>query len=259
MKRLRARKREQGVTLVELMIVVAILGVVVAAAYNMFEFQQKSYTVQDQVAVMQQNVRVGLEYMVKEIRMAGYVPEDIPPNNTPPTGDVTGQAFANGVSEPIEEATASTITLQADVDDDEQTETVRYALNGTNLERNAWKWGGGAWGNATGAQTVADNIEAINFTYFLLADDDGLNNDTDDDGDGQTDEAGELLTWNFGVHGNLDTNDERGLIRQITLTMTARVQNPDPDYRHPQQDDPYRRRTLTSKICLRNMKNQDEE
>jgi type IV pilus assembly protein PilW len=81
------RMKERGVTLVELMIVVCMLGMVVAAMYNMFTFQQKSYSVQDNVVVMQQNARVGLEYMVKEIRMAGYIPEGIPPNNNEPTDD----------------------------------------------------------------------------------------------------------------------------------------------------------------------------
>ncbi len=258
MKRLTSRKREQGVTLVELMIVVAILGMVMAATYNMFDFQQKSYTIQDNVAVMQQNVRVGLEYMIKEIRMAGYVPEGIPPNNSAPGTDVAGTT-----SEAIEEATIDEITFQADIDNDTMTETVRYALNGTDLTltREVWEWSGGGWSDEDGLadpQIVAENIESITFTYFLLGDEFGINNGVvgigfDDDGNDGVDEPGELVTWDLAADA-LDTTTERGYIRQINLTMTAIAQNPDPNYTHPQEGDHYRRRTLTSNICLRNMK-----
>jgi prepilin-type N-terminal cleavage/methylation domain-containing protein len=264
MKRLTSRKREQGVTLVELMIVVAILGMVMAATYNMFAFQQKSYTIQDNVAVMQQNVRVGLEYMIKEIRMAGYAPEGIPPLNSAPTDDaVTSPSFTtDGTDEPIEEATLNTITFQADIDNDTMTETVRYALDGTDLTREVWEWSAGAWSDEDGLadpQIVAEDIESISFTYFLLGDEYGMNNGVvgigfDDDGNDGVDEPGELVTWDFGVNGALDTRTERGYIRQINLTMTARAQSPDAGYTHPQVGDHYRRRILTSDICLRNMK-----
>ena len=204
---LTGRKVEQGVTLVELIIVVALLGLVVAAMYNMFTFQQKSYTVQDNVAVMQQNVRVGLEYMVKEIRMAGYIPEDIPPNNTAPADDnVPGATFTtDGNSESIEEATSSAITFQADVDGDGRTETVSYTLDAGNdtLTREAWEWNG-SWNRdpltSTGPEIVAEDVESIVFTYALLADDQGIDNGVvgvgfDDDHDGVTDESGELIIW----------------------------------------------------------------
>jgi type IV pilus assembly protein PilW len=266
MKRLTSRKREQGVTLVELMIVVAILGMVMAATYNMFAFQQKSYTIQDNVAVMQQNVRVGLEYMIKEIRMAGYVPEGIPPNNSAPTDDSVpspGPLVLDGTDEAIEEATIDEITFQADIDNDAMTEMVRYALDGTDLTltREVWEWSGG-WTDEDGLadpQIVAEDIESISFTYFLLGDEYGINNGAvgvgfDDDGNDGVDEPGELVAWDFGVNGALDTTTERGYIRQINLTMTARAQSPDAGYTHPQVGDHYRRRTLTSNICLRNMK-----
>jgi len=268
MKRLTSRKREQGVTLVELMIVVAILGMVMAATYNMFDFQQKSYTIQDNVAVMQQNVRVGLEYMIKEIRMAGYVPEGIPPNNSAPTNDsVTSPTFpTDGTDETIEEATIDEITFQADIDNDTKTEMVRYYRDDVDgiscLMREVWEWSGGAWSDEDGLadpQIVAEDIESITFTYFLLGDEYGINNGAvgvgfDDDGNDGIDEPGELVAWDFGVHGALDTTTERGYIRQINLTMTARAQSPDAAYTHPQESDHYRRRTLTSDICLRNMK-----
>jgi type IV pilus assembly protein PilW len=266
MKRLTSRKGEQGVTLVELMIVVAILGMVMAATYNMFNFQQKSYTIQDNVAVMQQNVRVGLDYMVKEVRMAGYIPEDIPPYNAGPTNDsVTSPSFTtDGNNEDIEEATYNALTFQADIDDDNRTETVRYALNGTNLTREVWEWSGGAWTDEDGLaapQIVAENIVIIAFTYTGV-----MPNGDDDNGDGQTDEDGELGVWDIN-NGNIDddndgdSSDENGAlntqtlregIRQITISMTAIAGNPDADYTHPQFGDHFRRRTLTSNAYLRN-------
>jgi prepilin-type N-terminal cleavage/methylation domain-containing protein len=65
-------KKEEGMTLVELLVAMAISGIVVAAVYTAFITQQKSYTVQDQIAEAQQNSRVGLDLIAREVRMAGY-------------------------------------------------------------------------------------------------------------------------------------------------------------------------------------------
>lgn len=271
MKALKNKKKEQGVTLVELMVVLGVFGLIMTAMYNMFNFQQKSYSVQDNVAVMQQNVRVGLDYMVKEIRMAGYIPDGIPPNKSSPTHDgLPSSPFTtNGDSESIEEATASTITFQADIDGDNITEAVRYTLNvGNNtLTREVWQWndGGTNWDASTGPEIVAEDIENIMFTYALLAGAEGLANGIDDDGDGSVDEQGELIFWdiNNGIDddgdgsvdedGALNTNTLRGYIRQVGATITARSASIDDDYIHPVQGDHYRRRILTSNIDLRNM------
>jgi prepilin-type N-terminal cleavage/methylation domain-containing protein len=65
-------RKEKGFTLVELLVAMAISGIVVAAVYTAFVTQQKSYTVQNQVAETQQNARVGLDLIAREVRMAGY-------------------------------------------------------------------------------------------------------------------------------------------------------------------------------------------
>ena len=259
MKALKEKKKERGVTLVELMISLSMFAVIISAMYNMFNFQQKNYSVQDNVAVMQQNVRVGLGYMVKEIRMAGYIPDGIPPNKLSPSNDsLPSSPFTtNGVSESVEEATASAITLQADIDGDNITEAVRYTLDAGNntLTREVWKWNAGAtsWDASTGPEIVAEDIENVVFTYALLASAQGLANGVDDDGDGSVDEQGELMTWDFSTNGALNTNTLRGYIRQVGATITARSASTDVNYTHPVQGDHYRRRILTSDIGLRNM------
>ncbi len=264
MKRTVVRKREKGFTITELMIVICLLGIVLAGMYNMFNSQQKSYSVQDDVSVMQQNVRVGLEYLVKDIRMAGYIPEGIPfdptdppvptPQTPKPSVDVPGQSFSDGIAEAVEEATANAVTIQADIDNDAITETVRFALNGTDLTMEVWEWNAttGGWGASTGAQIIAENIENLAFSYTLLADDYGYDNNVDDDGNDGVDEQGELMQWDFNVDGAL-TNANRRYIRQISIVMNAISGDLDNDYIHPVQGDHYRRRTLRSNINLRNL------
>jgi prepilin-type N-terminal cleavage/methylation domain-containing protein len=65
-------RKNGGFTLIELLIVLVLSSILMAGLYRTFIGQQKTYTVQDQVADMQQNVRVAIDKMTREIRMAGY-------------------------------------------------------------------------------------------------------------------------------------------------------------------------------------------
>lgn len=63
---------KRGVTLIELLIALIITAILVAGVYRTFVSQQRTYTVQDQVVEMQQNVRAALNKMFREIRMVNY-------------------------------------------------------------------------------------------------------------------------------------------------------------------------------------------
>jgi Tfp pilus assembly protein PilW len=60
-----------------------ILGIAMTAVFATFISQQKSFTVQNRVAEMQQNLRQAVEYMSRGIRLAGYgIPDNVViPNN----------------------------------------------------------------------------------------------------------------------------------------------------------------------------------
>jgi prepilin-type N-terminal cleavage/methylation domain-containing protein len=62
----------KGLTLIELLVAMAISAILIAAIYRTFIRQQKTYTVQEQVVDVQQNVRVAINRMMREIRMAGF-------------------------------------------------------------------------------------------------------------------------------------------------------------------------------------------
>lgn len=62
----------RGFTLVELLLAMAISGVVAVAAYSVFISSTWSSRTQEEVAEVQQNVRVAMDRLTKDIRTAGY-------------------------------------------------------------------------------------------------------------------------------------------------------------------------------------------
>lgn len=70
-------KTTSGFTLVELIVVVAILGIFGGAIYTLFQTSNRTYVVQDHVVAMQQDARYGLDYLVDNMRMAGYDPRGV--------------------------------------------------------------------------------------------------------------------------------------------------------------------------------------
>lgn len=67
---------KRGLTLIELLIVLVISSILIAGIYRTFIHQQHTYTVQEQVVDMQQNVRMAINQMVREIRMGGFGRQD---------------------------------------------------------------------------------------------------------------------------------------------------------------------------------------
>jgi prepilin-type N-terminal cleavage/methylation domain-containing protein len=76
-----------GFTLVELLIVVAITGIVLAAVYTTFIVQQRSFVAQDQVAETQVSSKIAFDILVDKIRTAGF---GYPTTETPDINGVTG-------------------------------------------------------------------------------------------------------------------------------------------------------------------------
>ncbi|MGA1843831.1 MAG: PilW family protein [bacterium] len=177
-----ANRLAGGFTLVELLLALFISAVMAAAIFNFFIAQNKSYSVQDQVAEMQQNMRAAINLMVKEIRMAGY--------------DPTGEAGAGIVA-----AESRSITFTLDLDGDkgltDYNEYITYGLY-TPADR-IQKLGRKATQNENFAP-VAEHVESLGFAYAF-----------DSNGDGILDRDGPHVIWAIDKDGtwyDLDTDDD---------------------------------------------------
>jgi len=66
---------QKGFSLIELMVAIAILSFVMAAIAGVFSRTSRLYTTQNAAASLQQEVRAAVEFMAREMRMAGYNPQ----------------------------------------------------------------------------------------------------------------------------------------------------------------------------------------
>ncbi|KKO19981.1 MAG: prepilin-type N-terminal cleavage/methylation domain-containing protein [Candidatus Brocadia sp.] len=143
------KNNAQGFTLIELVVGLAICLILMGVAVGIFNTQRKSYIMQEQVIEMQQNVRIAIDMMVREIRMAGY--------------DPSNSGFVG-----IGNHTATLLQILADHDGNGTTdagnEDITYCYYNANdatypreIKRQT---GGGTF------QPLAENIEECNFLYY---------------------------------------------------------------------------------------------
>ena len=226
---------DHGFTLTELLVALALTGIVACAIYQSMAAQQKIYITQDQVSEMAQNLRGAADVMMRDIRTSGCDP-----------GRTAGAGF--------DLASSSSLQFKADLNGDgdfvnsspppahDSNEQIRYALtddtdnNGIadafpcSLGREVWNGG---------LQQAAENIEVLNFVYL--------------------DENGAVLATPV-------SSSDRSRIRSIEITLVARTEKRDKDYTnktvfrnqrgtliYTAPGDGYRRLSLSFTIYCRNM------
>ncbi|MFH7320902.1 prepilin-type N-terminal cleavage/methylation domain-containing protein [Desulfurivibrio sp. D14AmB] len=227
-----SRPEQQGFTLVEVMIALLIGGVVMAAVMTTFRVQHNTYLAQDQVVEMQQNLRVAMDMLSREIRSAGF----------DPTGE-SGAGIVDADENQLRftrdlDASGGTYISPTDTFENDPSERISYQLNVNPPSL------GRTTGNGVVPQPVADNIVALEFLYLLA--------------DGTT-----VLNPDPADFGN---------IRGVTISMLARAANEDRSHTdnlryfpasNPTMDedeffwgpfdDGFRRRLLIQTVMFRNL------
>jgi type IV pilus assembly protein PilW len=238
---------EKGFTLIEVLVALAVSSVVMTAIYAMYRSQNKSYIAQEQVSMMQQNMRAALFFMEHDIKLAGCNPEQISGANAP--GFATAGAISlqftldntggesdgkDNDNDGLIDGSDTDEDRYADASTNDVGEDVTYSLVGGNLMRNDV--------NSGVNDMIAENIEAMDFVY---------------------------LDSNFNVlnpAGADVASEDLSDIRIIEVTIVGRSARLDPDFRNNMvyynaqgrslfvsPNDGYRRKAFTISINCRNM------
>jgi len=256
-------KRKKGLTLIELLIALVLSSILIAALYRGFISQQKNYTVQDQVADMQQNLRIAISQMTTEIRMAGY------------GGDILSMfANINGFTDLITPASNSITIILADEVGVLKENAAKGAsqLKVTNArifnnDKKKYLCLNGL--NNYLVQSVTSDtivlttplaeghpinqplylVKAITYSLGLSGGKTALRRNENTGGGGQPlAENIESLQFTYSdINGNVTANPPD--IRMVKVTVTAKTNMVDPQLKG---GDGYRRRTLSSNIKVRN-------
>jgi prepilin-type N-terminal cleavage/methylation domain-containing protein len=145
------RDRENGFTLVELLVGLAVFGLVMVAAFALYASNQQIYHRGQTKAEAQQNARVALETASREIRIAGFDMSGVLDTLTPPTS--------------IQAANASDLTFAADLNGDGVLDRVTYRVQNRRLIREFSSWNGSAFTAPTSSE-LAQGIDTLTLTYF---------------------------------------------------------------------------------------------
>ncbi len=217
-----------GFSLAELIVAMAVGLILLSAVYNLFSIQNKQLSNQEQLAELQQNARMGMDMLVRDIRMAGYNPTGALPDcaGTLPSSLINANCMGllNADSNVIQlnmDTTNTAGTGPPDGDTDGPNETLTYGLYTSTA--------GGVSVQCLGRRTTADsnyqpvveNIQSLSFRYL-------------------------------GADGNELSSGQRQFqnIRGIEITLIARTAKSDPSYA-PNYG--YRTYTLKSRVTPRNL------
>jgi len=148
------QNREHGFTLTELLIAMAISGIILGSLAGTFIMLRKSFEVQEQITEMVQTARASIDMLTREVRMAGY----------DPTGEIAMQR-----SDPTKENfvgipyAANELQIISDLDSDGSTtgpnENITYTYYDA-TDQIKRKTGKGYF------QPFAENIKEFKFDYL---------------------------------------------------------------------------------------------
>lgn len=160
LKKTSRRSPTGGFTLVEVLIALLVGSIVMAAVMTSFQSQHNTYLAQDQVVEMQQNARVAMDMLVRDIRSAGYDPNKLGAGIT---------AAGNGTEfSPLQFTREEGDPAPAGL------ETIAYSLfdaydtinRNDNLVDDLALQTTDSGGASAGRQAIAENISQIEFRYL---------------------------------------------------------------------------------------------
>lgn len=146
-----------GFSLLEALISLSLFAFVLVTILMVYDFTQQTYVRGEAKGYLQQNVRVALDQIVHDVRVAGY--------------DPSNAINVQSVKQPFQPVSGTTLSaselrLIADVNQDGVSDCVAYRLNSGQILRRQANWTSGDCTWTATESAVADNISALTFTYY---------------------------------------------------------------------------------------------
>ena len=151
-------KRDNGITLIELLVALVIFSMIIAATYRLFVVQSRAYTAQDRVVETQQNIRSTMEILLRDLRMTGY------DNDSP-----------DSKMDIVTPLIAGTDQITVDYEFDNTTQySVRYWRDGNSqtLRRQLTTIKEDGTSVTGPVEILLENVEELSFTYGVDTNDD---------------------------------------------------------------------------------------
>jgi type IV pilus assembly protein PilW len=214
--------RQDGFTIVEVLVALSIFLLILMGIMQVFEPSNLAYQTSQRKLNVQQNGRVAMDIMVRQIRMAGYFPENIDTN------------AANDQTNSIEIATDQALAIAGDLDGSGASNAFFFCLDGAGLRRVRGVRGAAASYTCSSREVLAESVTSVGFAYY-----DANNNPIPNPPAGPY----QLDAQAAGAVPSFANTAQRAAVRRVVITLTARENVP---------NQPPQTYTLTSDVRLRN-------
>ena len=218
----RIASRPAGFTVAEVAVALSIFVLILVGIMQLFEPSSLGYPAAQRTLATPRNGRAAMDAMARQIRMAGYFPENIDTQH------------GNDQSNSVEVATDAALAVAGDLDGTGASNTFVFCLDGGGLRRVQGSRGApGSYTCRNGAM-LADGVSRLRFAYY-----DANNNPLPNPPTSAYELDGQIL----GAPPSFATTTQRAAVRRVVITLTATEAVP---------NQPPQTYTLTSDVRLRN-------
>jgi prepilin-type N-terminal cleavage/methylation domain-containing protein len=218
----RARSGQDGFTIVEVLVALSIFLLILMGIMQVFEPSNLAYQTSQRKLDVQQNGRVAMDTIVRQLRMAGYFPENI-------DNDLT-----NNQTNGLEIATDGAIAVAGDLDGSGATNAFFFCRDSGGLRRVRGARAAAGSYTCSNGEVLAESVTALAFAYY------DANNAPIPNPPAA---PYQLDTQAPGAAPSFADTTQRRAVRRIVVTLTAREAVP---------NQPPQTYTLTSDVRLRN-------
>lgn len=225
---MRYLKNQNGMSLVEVLVAIAVGSVVMLMMYKVFNVQSQLYRGEQKVTRMYANTRLAMQRLTRLIRSAGFNPAEVADGSA-----TNGPVFGLQGSGSWEITSDTEITFTADADEDETVDNNRQEriyLKWDSTSQEIWQGVIDATdGSRTGWITLFSNVTNFGITYTY---------DNGDVSSGTTD---------LPVPSSVNPDHTFSKVRAVVLTITSKL-----DGTHDLMKTVALTETVSSTIKLRN-------